>query len=132
MLRKPWSAGTPWTSRIFGQSVEKKAARFLVSRGLTIVQRNFQCQGGEIDLILEDRCGTLVFAEVRFRRTLSYGGAAASVTRTKQRRIKLAAMRFLLRYPRYQHKDCRFDVIAVRQCSQHKKYSYEWLRGAFV
>ena len=79
--------------------------------------------GGEIDLVMRDRDGTLVFVEVRQRAGAAFGGAAASVGGVKQRRIVFAARHFLARLP--QPPACRFDVVAL------EAGQIEWLRAAF-
>ena len=99
------------------------------SQGLVLVQRNYRvargprARGGEIDLILRERDGTLVFVEVRTRQSTAFGGAAASVGAGKQRSLVLAAQYFLggLRTT----PACRFDVIAI------DGDRIEWLRAAF-
>lgn len=93
-----------------GQLGEDAALAHLLSHGLVLVERNFLCKGGELDLVMRD--GThLVFVEVRRRRSRAFGGAAASITPAKQRRMKIAAQVFLLRYRKLP--PCRFDVIAI-------------------
>ena len=87
------------------------------------VARGPQARGGEVDLIMRERDGTLVFVEVRARRSASFGGAAASVGATKQRSLVLAAQYFLNRLPTTP--PCRFDVIAI------DGDRIEWLSGAF-
>ena len=77
-----------------GRDAEKRAAKWLTGQGLSIVERNFHCRQGEIDLILLDQ-ETLVFTEVRWRKHQSYGGALASVDQHKQRRLINAAQHFL-------------------------------------
>ena len=67
-----------------GPAAEALAARFLTTRGLAIVGRNYRCRGGEIDIIARDG-GTVVFVEVRLRRSAEYGGAAESITARKRR-----------------------------------------------
>jgi len=100
-----------------GQAAEDRALDYLQARGLTLVARNYRvargprARGGEIDLILRDADGTLVFVEVRARRDRSRGGAAASVGAAKQRALVLAAQHYLLQCPRVP--PCRFDVVAI-------------------
>ncbi|HEX8602123.1 MAG TPA: YraN family protein [Pseudoduganella sp.] len=77
---------------------------------MVLVARNFLCKGGELDLVMCDG-PHLVFVEVRRRRSRAFGGAAASITPAKQRRMKLAAQVFLLRYRKLP--PCRFDVVAI-------------------
>ena len=93
-----------------GAAAEALAASYLAARGLTIVQRNYRCRGGEIDLIARDGT-TLVFVEVRLRSSSAFGGARASITAAKRRRIKFAAGLFLSNIRR--EPPCRFDAILL-------------------
>ncbi|TCS37866.1 putative endonuclease [Paucimonas lemoignei] len=104
-----------------GQAGEDAALAYLQQQGLMLVMRNFRCKVGEIDLIMQDRSG-LVFVEVRKRASSAYGGAAASITPAKQRRLLRAAQFYLLRY-RVQPA-CRFDVIAI------EREQITWLKNA--
>lgn len=103
---------------------EAIAARHLESQRVQIIARNYRCRGGEVDLIgLEG--ATLVFFEVRLRSSSDFGGASASVTYHKQRRLILAAQHFLIgKKPGA----CRFDVIAMSALDAD---SIEWIRDAF-
>jgi putative endonuclease len=107
-----------------GADAEALAARFLIERKLRIIDRNYRCRGGEIDLIAEDG-STLVFVEVRLRRDDRFGGAAASVTRRKQQRVILAARHYL---GSRSARACRFDVIALDGLDPQ---SLQWIRDAF-
>ena len=109
------------TTSARGRRAEERAAQHLEAHGLRVVGRNFRCRGGEIDLVCRDG-KVLVFVEVRLRRNAAYGGAAASVTPTKQRRIILAAQHFLARQPEC---DCRFDCVLI------EGERLEWLKNAF-
>jgi putative endonuclease len=117
------------TSKDTGDAGESRALAHLIGEGLTLVQRNYRvargphARGGEIDLIMRDRDGTLVFVEVRSRAGASFGGAAASIGAAKRRSLVLAAEHFLLR--RRPMPPCRFDVVAI------EGERIEWLRGAF-
>ena len=93
-----------------GRSWEQAALLYLRRRGLTAVEENFRCKGGEIDLIMRDG-DTLVFVEVRQRADRAHGGAAASITPAKIRRLVRAAQFYLLRFP--VTPPCRFDVVAI-------------------
>jgi len=93
-----------------GREGEDAALAHLSGHGLQLVERNFLCKGGEIDLIMRDG-EQLVFVEVRRRADTRHGGAAASVTPRKQRRMVHAAQLFLLRYRPVP--PCRFDVVAI-------------------
>ena len=92
-----------------GARAEEQAARFLAGRGLKILARNYRCRGGEIDLVGRDGA-TLVFVEVRLRTNRDFGGAAASITPAKQRRIALAANHYLAGKPL---PACRFDAVLL-------------------
>lgn len=104
-----------------GQRWEEQARSHLERHGLVLVEANYRCKGGEIDLIMRDG-DSLVFVEVRQRADRSYGGAATSITRTKRRRLTVAAQFYLLRYRAVP--PCRFDVVAI------DGGALEWLRNA--
>lgn len=93
-----------------GQAWEQLARRHLERHGLALVEANFTCKGGEIDLIMRDGAA-LVFVEVRQRADRDHGGAAESITPTKQARLVVAAQVYLMRYPSVP--PCRFDVVAI-------------------
>ncbi|HZG20788.1 MAG TPA: YraN family protein [Herbaspirillum sp.] len=104
-----------------GDAAEDQALAYLQQQGLQLVERNFRCRGGEIDLILREGA-TVVFVEVRARASAAFGGAAASVTPAKQRRLLLAAQVWL--QAQRQTPACRFDVIAL------EGGQLQWLRNA--
>lgn len=95
--------------------------------GLAQVERNYRCRLGEIDLVMSEGA-TLVFVEVRFRRSSIFGGPAASVDAAKRRRILGAARHYLQRHPEAARRPCRFDVIAI--CPQGNP-PLDWIRDAF-
>ncbi|PJG59838.1 YraN family protein [Aeromonas cavernicola] len=108
-----------------GQHFEQVAEHWLAARGLRLVARNYRCRGGEIDLIMYQG-QTLVFVEVRYRATNSHGGAASSITYSKQRKIMLAARHYLQQHVINEaHQACRFDVIAFEGEQPH------WFQNAF-
>jgi putative endonuclease len=98
------------TKQAIGDAGEDAALSYLSERGLKLVERNFRCKGGEIDLIMQDK-DVLVFVEVRARANTTHGGAAASITARKQARLILAAQVFL--QARREPPPCRFDVVAI-------------------
>lgn len=112
-----------------GAQAEAQALEVLRRHGLTLIERNYRVargpsrRAGEIDLIMRDRDGTLVFVEVRARRGGSHGGAAASVTHSKQAKLIFAAQCYLSRLPHLP--PCRFDVVAV------DAGEVQWLKAAF-
>lgn len=117
------------TTKAVGDGGEARALAHLLAHGLTLVQRNYRvaagphARGGEIDLVMRDRDGTLVFVEVKARKAAGYGGAAASVSAAKQRSLIFAAGCFLR--SRASPPPCRFDVVAI------EGDRIEWLLGAF-
>lgn len=113
-----------FTSRLIGQVFEKKAEHFLQEQGLKLVQRNFLCKTGEIDLIMRDQ-QTLVFVEVRFRKSTDFGGSEASISKTKRRHLILAAKYYLKKYYGNSVPLCRFDVVAVSGDNMN------WIKNAF-
>ena len=112
-----------------GGWVESLAADHLVKKGLRRLHQNYRCYTGEIDLIMQDR-QYLVFVEVRYRKNNDFGGAKASITREKQKKIRKVAQFYLKRLgPRAQHIFCRFDAIAV--CTVPDGLQIEWIKDAF-
>ena len=111
---------------VSGRQAEDSALAFLEKKGLRLVERNFLCRGGEIDLIMLDGV-QLVFVEVRFRSSNRFGSAAESVDWRKQARITRAASWYLLS----KRLDCpaRFDVVAVSPCAEELKL--DWIPDAF-
>lgn len=118
-----------FSKRQRGEQAESQAAAWLGQQGLTLVMSNYHCRQGEIDLVMEDQ-DTLVFVEVRYRASRAYGGALASVTKSKQQRISRAARHFLARKPAYSEYACRFDVLAMEPDASGA-VDYEWVRNAF-
>jgi len=104
-----------------GAAAEELAAQFLAAHGLAILERNYRCRGGEIDLVARD-CDTLVFVEVRLRCGNAFGGARESITATKRRRLKRAAGHYLGRLGR--EPPCRFDAILLDALDSKR---IEWL-----
>lgn len=93
-----------------GQQAEALALSWLQQRGLVCVTRNYCCRMGEIDLIMHDGT-TLVFVEVRQRRSARFGGAAASITPAKQARLVRTAEHYLHTLPSLP--PCRFDAVLL-------------------
>ena len=106
-----------------GKEAEARAEAMLLVQGLTLVERNYRCRLGEIDLVMRDR-GQLVFIEVRYRRNARHGGALASVDSHKRRRLIAAAQHYLM--SSNWSGPCRFDVIAWEGSDKG-----QWLRDAF-
>ena len=116
----------PTSTKRIGDAAEDEALQYLQAQGLRLVTRNYRTPGrggGEIDLIMQDQDTTLVFVEVRKRKSTRHGGAAASVGRVKQRRIVFAAQFYLLKLRSLP--PCRFDVVEVTPDG------LAWLKAAF-
>lgn len=110
-------------SRAVGSAFEMRARQFLQGRRLAFVAANVTMRGGELDLVMREPDGTLVFVEVRARRSVRHGGAAASIGRRKRARLVMAAQRFWVRHGA--GAPCRFDVVAF------EAGQLVWLRDAF-
>lgn len=107
-----------------GKIFESKAKKYLKQKGLVFITQNFYCKLGEIDLIFTDtEQNTLVFVEVRYRKNTDFGGAAASVTKQKQEKVKKAALFYLAQ--RKIEPKIRFDVIAI------DGNDINWIQSAF-
>jgi putative endonuclease len=109
-----------------GSQAEQLAAQFLQQKGLTLIQRNYRCRHGEIDLIMRDG-DALVFVEVRLRSRSDFGGAASSINAAKQGRLIRTARHYLaaqLRTPA-----CRFDAMLLHA---QDGSSIEWIKNAFT
>ena len=113
-------------ARARGQRIERIAAEWLASHGLTLVASNQQFKGGELDLVMSDG-ETLVFVEVRHRSNVRHGHPLETVTPLKQRRL-IHAARFNLARNRLSC-PCRFDVLAVT--GTPPDLNFEWVQGAF-
>ena len=117
------------TTKASGDEGESRALAHLQRTGLKLVERNYRvargprAHGAEVDLILRERDGTLVFVEVRVRRDARHGGAGASVGAVKQQRLVRAALHYLQRYA--SPPPCRFDVVAI------EGDRIDWHRAAF-
>ncbi|MBV7404978.1 YraN family protein [Enterobacter sp. ENT03] len=127
MAQIPAGADRPGqlTRKQTGEAWEVRARRWLESKGLRFIAANVHARGGEIDLIMKHG-PTTVFIEVRYRKTATFGGAAASVTRQKQLRLLQTARLWLARHNgSFDTVDCRFDVIAFTG------NDVEWIQDAF-
>ena len=118
------------STKTLGDLAEDRALAHLLRQGLRLEWRNYRlaagphARGAEIDLVMREAGGTLVFVEVRQRRSLAQGGAAASIGAAKQASIVLAAQHYLLRLKTLP--PCRFDVVSI------DGEVLDWLKGAFT
>jgi putative endonuclease len=123
-----------------GEQAELFACQYLQTRGLKLVEQNYHCRFGEVDLIMNDR-GTLVFTEVRLRNSKNFGGAAASIDLRKQRKLICTAQHYLATLPRIP--PCRFDALLLKRSISTASLAaedplinfldcdIEWIKNAF-
>lgn len=114
--------------RARGQHIELAVEAHLQQHGLQTVARNFQRRTGEIDLVMRER-DTLVFVEVRFRKSDAFGSPIESVTASKQRKLLQTAQLFLVAHAQWRAAPCRFDIVAARPSEQGLQL--EWIKNAF-
>jgi len=107
-----------------GNAAEKAAMTYLKKQGLKLIEKNFRCRFGEIDLVVEDN-GTLVFVEVRYRKNDYYGSAIESVTLPKRDKITITAQQYLMKHNIGDDKPIRFDVIGISPTD------IQWIKNAF-
>ena len=110
-----------------GKDAEDLALAFLEKKQLRLVQRNFHSRYGEIDLIMRDQDKSLVFVEVRYRKSSRYGSGAETVDRKKQTKLITTALYFLQKHPKWQTRPARFDVISIDGMAQN----INWIPDAF-
>ncbi|HCA26365.1 MAG TPA: YraN family protein [Betaproteobacteria bacterium] len=108
-----------------GAAAEKQAAQFLRRQGLALIEANYRCRFGEIDLIMRDGAA-LVFIEVRLRRRGMFGGAAESITWRKQQCLLKTAQHYLR--DRGNLPLCRFDAVLLEGEARQR---IEWIKNAF-
>lgn len=123
-----YTPGQHLTTRDQGKQIENSACRYLENQGLTLLRRNFFCRLGEIDLIMQDK-NELVFVEVRYRKSLTYGGSIESITTYKQRTLINTAHYYLKKHNISEDIGCRFDVCAVSYIQNRLKM--DWIKDAF-
>ena len=115
-----------------GKDAEDACCDYLKSQGLKLVDRNFNCRLGEIDIIMNDN-GVLVFIEVRFRKNKNFGGGLESITHAKQQKIRRTAELYLQKNSQY--KNARLDVVAMSAASTSwtgkQRYTFDWIKNAF-
>ena len=108
---------------------EDLARDYLIKQGLGLLQSNYRCRFGEIDLIMLDD-DIICFVEVKFRRSLAFGGAAGALSRTKQHRIIKTAQLYLSANRRFVNRALRFDAFLIQQQSNGTN-DFNWIRNAF-
>jgi putative endonuclease len=116
------------SARDTGKHWENAALSHLQKAGLELIERNFHCRFGEIDLILAER-DAIVFVEVRYRGDSARGDGAATVGSAKQTKLVRAAQLWLQARPQFAARPCRFDVIGCAGAAQQPQF--DWVRNAF-
>jgi len=111
-----------------GQWAEELAYTYLCEHGLQIIQRNYRCKAGEIDLIMLER-NILAFIEVRYRQSQRYGGSLESIDQRKQQRIFTTATHYLQAHHWAQNHPCRFDVVLISGALSYPQL--RWIADAF-
>ena len=106
-----------------GEKSEQQACHYLLAQGLQLIEKNFQCKQGELDLIMRDD-KTIVIVEVRYRQSNKYGGALESITKKKQSRIIASTEYYLLKNKI--NSPIRFDVVAMSG-----DRDINWIKNAF-
>lgn len=121
----------PYARHHSGNQGESLACEYLLEKGLVMIEKNYSCKVGEVDLIMRDQdmgeeC--LVFVEVRFRTGRDHCDAAESITVEKQQRLVAAAKQYLVSIDKYDKIACRFDVIAINNAL--KTHNIHWYKDA--
>lgn len=111
-----------------GQWAERLAEDRLITHGLKLIKRNYACQSGEIDLIMQEQ-NTIVFVEVRYRKDNQYGGGIESIDFRKQKKIQMTAMHYLQNHDRHHDHPCRFDAMIIN--GQASAPTINWIKNAF-
>ncbi len=111
-----------------GAEAESVAQDYLEMRGLKVVERNYRCRVGELDLVLTDN-EMLVIAEVRFRSNTGFASPQETVDRKKQAKLIRATQHFLQSRPALRQYPVRFDVVAVSGLG--KANEVNWIKHAF-
>lgn len=116
-------------SRNKGLLYERKAEQWLKQQGLKPLYQNYSCRYGEIDLIMLDT-SCLCFIEVKYRTSQRYGGAAYSITPTKQQKLILTAQYFLSKNQKYHDTNARFDALLIDRLESLPGNPL-WIKNAF-
>ncbi|WP_455201899.1 YraN family protein [Kaarinaea lacus] len=125
--------GTPTKldTNAIGQNAEDLALRFLKKQGMKLIERNYHCKAGELDLVMQHK-NALVFVEVRYRKHTGFGSGAETIDRRKQQKILKSAEHFLQRHSKYAALPCRIDVISITalQKTNNQRPDIDWIPNA--
>ncbi len=121
------------TTRKQGEHTENLACQYLENKGFKLIEKNFNCRVGEIDLIMKDN-NSLVFIEVRYRRSNNFGSGAESITASKQAKLIKTASLYLQRHDKLDKYPARFDVVSITgfvETDNIKNIDFNWIENAF-
>ncbi len=115
-----------------GREAEELACHHLQKHGLHLLERNYHCKRGEIDLVMRD-ASSIIFVEVRYRRNHHFGSGAESVDRHKQAKLTAAALHYLQSNTAAAKSPARFDVVSVtvNTVPGHAPADIQWIQNAF-
>ena len=111
-----------------GRETEDACCAYLQKHGLKLIEKNFHCRHGEIDLIMKDN-KTIVFIEVRYRKNNDYGGATESLTASKQKKVTSSAQAYIQNHSISE--DVRIDFVAMTLDTSQQNYTFDWIKNAF-
>ena len=121
------------TTREQGEYTENLACKYLEKKGFKLIERNFHCRFGEIDLIMQHN-NNLIFVEVRYRRSNNFGSGAESITSNKQSKLIKTASVYLQQHAKLAKNPTRFDVISISgpiETTNINNISFDWIENAF-
>lgn len=118
------------TTRKQGELTEKLAAQYLEKKGLKLLAQNFHSRFGELDLIMLDN-NSLVFVEVRYRRSNNFGSGAETITAGKQSKLIKTASVYLQQHAKMNKYPARFDVVSISGSVETGKLEFNWIENAF-
>lgn len=119
----------PAKRRETGLAQEVCAAQYLTQQGLHLIESNFSCRVGEIDLIMKDG-DTLVFVEVRYRTRADFMDPVTSVNYRKQKKLLRSAATYLKFRGLTDRVPCRIDVLGISQSGRHGETEFDWIKNA--
>ena len=121
------------TTREQGQYTESLACEYLENKGFKLIEKNFTCRLGEIDLIMKDN-NSIVFVEVRYRRSINFGSGIESITTSKQKKLIKTASLYLQQHDKLNKYPSRFDIVSITgniETSNLNNIDFYWVENAF-
>ena len=118
-----------WNKRK-GLHYENQAKSYLVRHGLALLEQNYHCRFGEIDLIMLQQ-EVLCFIEVKYRNSIAYGGAASAISTQKQKKIVKTALFFIAQNDKLKQHSMRFDALLMQQQADNESPDIDWIQNAF-